>query len=45
MTDLIRGKLKGIVNLQYIIKTDNLGYKSKGRKVYNSNEYCLPIAF
>ena len=45
MNDLIRDKLKGIVNLQDIIKTDNLGYKSKGRKVYNFNEYCLPIAF
>ena len=29
MNDLIRDKLKVIVNLQDIIKTDNLLYKSK----------------
>ena len=35
MNDLIRTKLKKIFNLQEIIKTDELNYKSKRRKVYN----------
>ena len=35
MIDLIRAKLKEIVNLQDIIKTDELYYKSKRRKVYH----------
>ena len=43
MNDLIRAKLKEIVNLQDIIKTDKLNYKSKRRKVYNFSEYFLPI--
>ena len=43
MNDLIRAKLKEIVNLQDIIKTDELNYKSKRRKVYNFSEYFLPI--
>ena len=28
-----------------LIKRDELHYKSKRRKVYNFNEYSLPIAF
>ena len=43
--DLIRVKLIEIVNLQDFIKTDNLCYKSKSRKAYNSSEYTLPIVF
>ena len=31
MNDLVRAKLKEIVNLQDIIKTDELHYKSKRR--------------
>ena len=45
MNDLIHDKLKKILNLQDTIKTDNLRYKSKSPKVYNSSEYSLPIAF
>ena len=45
MNDLIRDKLKEIVNLQYVIKTDELHYKSKRRKFYNFNKYSLPIVF
>ena len=42
---MIRDKLKEIVNLQAIIKMDELHYKSKPRKVYNFSEYSLPIVF
>ena len=45
MNDLICHKLKEIVNLQNVIKTDKLHYKSKRRKNYSFNEYCLPIVF
>ena len=45
MKDCIRVKLKEIVNLQGIIKLDELYYKSKRRKVYNFSEYSLPIVF
>ena len=31
--------------MQDIIKTENLRYNSKYRKVYNFSEYSLPIAF
>ena len=31
--------------MQDIIKTDNLRYKSKSRKVYNFSRYSLPIVF
>ena len=31
--------------MQDIIKTDNLRYKSKSRKVYNFSKYSLPIFF
>ena len=39
---MICDKLKETVNFQNIIKTDNLHYKSKSRKVC---EYCLPVVF
>ena len=45
MRDLIRDKLKEIVNLQDIIKADNLSYKSISRIVYNFSECSLPIVF
>ena len=45
MNDLIRDELKEIVNLQVIMKTDNLRYKSKSKKVHNFSEYSLPIIF
>ena len=45
MNDLICDMLKEVVNLQDIIKTDNLHYKSKLRKVYKFSECSLPIAF
>ena len=35
MNDLIRVKLKHIVNLQDLIKPDELHCKSKRRKIYN----------
>ena len=40
-----RATLKEIVNLQDIIKIDELNYKSKRRKVYIFSEYSLPIVF
>ena len=43
MIDLLRKKMKEIVNLQDIIKKDNLHYKSKSEKGYNVSEYFLPI--
>ena len=45
MNDLVCTKLKEIVDLQDIIKTDELHYKSKRRNVYNFNECSLPIVF
>ena len=45
MNDLICHKLKEIVNLQNVSKTDKLHYKSKRRKIYSFNEYYLPIVF
>ena len=43
MNDLIHVKLKKIVNLQDIIKKDNLYYKPKSRKDCNFTEYSLAI--
>ena len=40
-----RVKLKEIVNLLDIIKTDKLHYKSKRKEVYNFSKYFLPIVF
>ena len=45
MNDLSRAKLKTIVKFQYIIKKDNLNYKSKRGKTYNFGKYLLPIVF
>ena len=45
MNDLIRAKFKEIVNLQDIIKADELHHKSKRRKIYNFSEYSLAIVF
>ena len=43
---LIRvNKLKEIIELRNIIKADELHYELKLRKVYNFNEYYLPIVF
>ena len=43
MSDLIRAKLKEIVDLRNIIKKDYLNYKSKRRKTYNFSKYLLAI--
>ena len=43
MNDLIHVKLKKIVNLQDIMKKDNLYYKPKSKKDYNFTEYSLAI--
>ena len=45
MNDLLRAKLKEIVELQDIIKKDYLNYKSKRGKTYNFSKYLLPIVF
>ena len=45
MNHLICDKLKEIVNLQDIIKTDELHYEPKRRQVYIFSEYSLPIVF
>ena len=42
---MVSDKLKEIGNLQDIIKTDNLRYKSKSRKVYDFSKYSLLIVF
>ena len=43
MNDLVCVKFKEIVTFQDIIKTDNLSYKSKSRKVYSLSEYSLTM--
>ena len=45
INDLIRAKLKEIVELRDIIKKDYLNYKSKRRKTYNFSKYLLSIVF
>ena len=45
MNDLVCTRLREIINLQDIIKTDEPHYKSKGRKVFNFIEYSLSIVF
>ena len=42
---MIRDELKRIAQLKDIIKIDDLNYKSKCGKTYNSAKYSLPIAF
>ena len=44
MKNLIRAKLKEIVELQNV-KKDDLNYKSKREKTFNFSKYSLPIAF
>ena len=41
MNDLIRAKLREIVELRDIIKKDDLNYKSKGGKTYNFSKNSL----
>ena len=43
MKNLVCAKLKEIVNLADIIKTDEPHFKSKHRKVYNFSEYSLSV--
>ena len=43
MNDLVCTKLIEIVELQNVIKKDNLNYKSKCRKTYTFSKYSLPI--
>ena len=45
MKDLIRAKLKQIVELQDIVEKYNLNYKSKRGKTDNFSEYSQPIVF
>ena len=54
MNDLIRDKLKENINLQDIIKKDDLGYKTTSKKsliiilnylIDNFNKYSLSIVF
>ena len=45
VNNLVREKFLKIVNLQDIIKKDNLNYKSKCGKTYNFGKYSSPIAF
>ena len=42
---LIRAKLREIVELQDIIKKDDLNYKSHRGKTYNFSKYSVPIVF
>ena len=45
LNDLIINKLKDTIKLQELIKTDDLYYKSKDRKIYNFTKYSLLIFF
>ena len=45
MNDLIRAKLKEVLEMQDMIKNDDLNYKSKRGKTYNFSKYSLPIFF
>ena len=45
MNDLIRDKIKEIINMQDIIETDNLRYKLKSRKDFDFSKYSLSIVF
>ena len=45
MNDLIRDKLKEVIDLQDIIRKDNLNYKFKFGKTYNFGKYSLPVVF
>ena len=43
--DLNAHKLKGIIQLQDIIKSNELDYRSRHGKTYNFSKYSLPIIF
>ena len=45
LNDSIINKLREIIKLQDIIRTDDLYYKLKRRKTYNFSENFLPIVF
>ena len=45
INELIRAKLKEIVELQDIIEKDGLNCKSKCGKTCNFSKYSLPIVF
>ena len=45
MNDLIRAKLKEIVEFQDIVKKDDLNHKSNYGKTYNIGKYSLPFVF
>ena len=45
MNDLVRTKLKEVVELQVIIKKDDLKHKSKREKAFSFGKYALPIVF
>ena len=45
LNDSIINKLREIIKLQDIIRTDDLYYKLKRRKTYNFSEKFLPIVF
>ena len=45
MNYLIRAKIKETIELQDIVKKDDLNYKSKPGKTYNFGNIVLPIVF
>ena len=45
MNDLTGDKFKEIDKLQDIIKTDDINYKAKSKKVHNFNKYYLPSVY
>ena len=45
LNDLIIYQLKKIIQLQNIIKSDELDYKSVSGETYNFSKYSLPIVF
>ena len=45
INNLIRPKIKEIIDVQDIIAKDDLNYKSKHRKTCNFSKYSLPIVF
>ena len=42
LNDLIIDKFKKVIQLQDIIKIDNLNYKSNRKQTYNFGKYSLP---
>ena len=45
MNDLIFAKLKNTVDLQDVIKQDDLNNKSKRRRTYDFNKYSVSVGF